>query len=190
MYMEKVKLSRPNELTGYRKPAEDEVNRIYTAQHPAIVRNLKIAKVTAYCMGFLCITFAISIVQNYIRYGIEMAVFKAILTAILSAILTFTVKSIHTGDKFDANLSSGNFKVLDVKSYPIKSNQDTTCKTGGIFVQTQDGNVLGSYIIDMPTVLDCMNNSRHDIPLLLVYDEETKESKVYSENILSGKCKL
>ena len=181
--MERIKLSKPNKLVGYRKPTGFEAEFIYKCLKEQLSQNRKIMGFAGYVVTPFAALLTLGVITLY-RSTVE-TVIGGIIALVLWISLIALYKSMKTNEKFQADLFYDKFEVMDVVSYRHNYCQEEGMTMGSIMVQTNNGEILGHYVVDIKTALDCEKGIRENIPLLLVYDRETNESRVVSENMIN-----
>lgn len=183
--MGKVKRIRIEELYGYRMPSAEEKRQIYNYLQKELLTRRKQMKL--FRTVFAC--FAIAMTSGNILNISEKSlnaelVIGIIITIALWCAFAAVHKNLVKNRILEIRVKNGEYKVLDCLSYEHHYAQDPTRTEGSVQIQTRDGvPCMGNFVIDIETAL--LSEKGKVFPLLLMYDKETGESRVFSEKMLN-----
>ena len=185
----KVKEVKPWELDGYRNPTDIEKQQIQVLLLPKLMKLQKYVKFD-YLYFFLFFLLMLSCCIGIWADGgfpdVKSAVFNVTMFLLLLLILICIHKSNLTTKQFFENITTGNYQVLDCIPYQYYYNQEEGRTEGSVKVQTISGKVCCvNYVVDIDTALLVERGGGKDLQMLLLYDAQTKESRVFSPNMFS-----
>lgn len=185
--MEKIKRMKVEDLNGYRIPLAEEKKQIYSYIKKELVirrKQMQIFRSIFACLGVVMTLGSAVKILNGI-YDSEMVAGTMIAIIFWTAFMALH-KNIIKNRFFEINIRNGKYKVLDCLSYEHHYAQDSTRTEGSVRIQTKEGiPCQGNFIVDIETAL--LSEKGENIPLLLVYDEKTEESRVFSKKMLEGR---
>lgn len=186
--MKKIKQVRPIELDGYRKPSEREKNKILCLMQPELKKNRKQMRMLSSILACSSVVVTTTTLLKLIEgiYDVKGTLFSIAVAVLLWICFIANIKSITTNKILEKNIKNGQFEVLDCIPFWHYYNQDEGRTEGSVKVQTKTGvPCMVNYVVDIETALLCEKNKGIKIPMLLMFDRETKESRVFTERMLS-----
>lgn len=186
--MKKVKQLRPVDLKGYRKPSEYEKRKIFYLMQPELEKNRKQLRILSSSLACCCVAATAAVIFKLLEGGFHNRELIFLIAVVLVLWVCFIAanKSIVTNKTLERNLQSGHFEVLDCIPFFQYYNQEEGRTEGSVKVQTRDGvPCMVNYVVDIETALKCERGEGKNIQMLLMFDRETKESRVFTEQMLS-----
>lgn len=186
--MGQVQKERLENLKGYRNPTENEKQKIYDYMQSDLHsrrKQMKFFRSIIVCFAVAmtagCFLKIFEAINNYgeIIIGVMIAL-------ILWGVFVALHKSLVTNRILELHVKNGNYQVLDCIPYEHHYAQDSTRTEGSVQIQTKEGVLCrGNFVVDIETALLCESSKGKGLPLLLLYEKETKESRVFSERMLN-----
>lgn len=186
--MEKIKQVKPVDLEGYRNPSKSEKQKILNLMQPELRKNRKQMRMLSSILACSSVVATVTVISKLIEgaYDAKGAIFSFVVVAVLWICFIADMKSITTNKILEKNLQNGKFEVLDCIPFWQYYNQDEGRTEGSVKVQTKSGvPCMVNYVVDIETAMMCEKNKEITIPMLLMFERETKESRVFTERMLS-----
>lgn len=186
--MQKVKQLRPVDLKGYRKPSEYEKRKIFHLMQPELEKNRRQLRILSSSLACCSVAATAAVIFKLLEGGFHNRelIFLVAVVLVLWVCFIAANKSIVTNKTLERNLQSGHFEVLDCIPFFQYYNQEEGRTEGSVKVQTRDGvPCMVNYVVDIETALKCERGEGKNIQMLLMFDRETKESRVFTEQMLS-----
>lgn len=175
------------ELKGFRKPTAEEQRKICHFMDPVLRQRRKQMNVFRTVIACFSAAMTASAVHKLL-YGVEQStqiITEVVITAVFWGIFIAVHKSIYTNKLLDQRIRNGQYQVLDCLSYEHHYHQDQNRTEGSVKIQTREGVLCeGNFVVDIETAL--LSEDGKILPLLLLYEQESNESRVFSEKMLNG----
>lgn len=186
--MKKIESVQTKNLKGYRAPTEQEIRKIFTCMEPDLKqrrKQMKLFRVILASFGTVIMLGVIYKITNGSGNYVESIIGIMIALAFWGSFIALN-KSLGTNRILENYVRNGKYQVLDCLSYEHHYAQDPTRTEGSVKIQTKDGiPCMGNFVVDIETAL--LSEKGELIPLLLMYEKETGESRVFSEKMLNGR---
>lgn len=186
--MKRQKLEHPKNIQGYRNPTEEEKKKIYRYLQWDLQKKRKQLKFFRSIVACFAVATTAGTVGSVFtdQINIPEIVVTGLVSLMFWAFFIGIYKSLVVNSKLEVYARNGNFKVMDCIPYEHFYNLEPGRNDGSVQIQTLDGkHRLGNFEIDMETALLCESGKGKNLPMLLMYEEETKESRVFTERMLN-----